>query len=144
MVSNCTCTSAVRTSGGRSSSRWMYFSRSLSSRPSSCGGGGTKAALPGRVPPIQFWLRRISPGCLFAPRPPFISLRWASFRSRIESGGPLGACLEREQVHKRRLCSLDLRRYDRLFANEGVHEPFDRRHHPAGQAEPAELLLGGL
>jgi hypothetical protein len=47
----------------------MYFSRSLSSLPSSFGGGGTKAALPGRVPPTQFWLRRISPGCLLAPRP---------------------------------------------------------------------------
>ena len=48
--------------------------------------------LPGRVPPIQFWLRRISPGCLLAPRLPFISRRWASFRSRIESGSPLGLC----------------------------------------------------
>jgi hypothetical protein len=32
-------------------------------------GGGTKAALPGRVPPIQFWLRRNSPGIWLLPRP---------------------------------------------------------------------------
>ena len=41
-------------------------------------GGGTKTALPGRVPPIQFCERLSSPGCLPAPRTPSSSRRWAS------------------------------------------------------------------
>ena len=32
-------------------------------------GGGTKTALPGRLPPIQFCERRNSPGALLLPRP---------------------------------------------------------------------------
>lgn len=52
----------------------------------------------------------------------------------------LGACLERQQVHERRLRSLDLRRHNGFFANEGIDEPLDRRHHLPGQVEPAELL----
>ena len=35
----------------------------------SSGGGSTKAALPGLLPPIQFWLCLNSPGCLPLPRP---------------------------------------------------------------------------
>ena len=71
MVSNWTWASAALTSTGRS-----VVSRRAGSAPASamqsataCGGGGTKAALPGRVPPIQFWLRRNSPGSLSLPRP---------------------------------------------------------------------------
>ena len=57
------------------------------------GGGGTKLALPGRVPPIQFCDRRISPGCLSAPRTPRISRLCASQSSRELSGKPLGLAI---------------------------------------------------
>jgi len=36
----------------------------------SVAGAGTKRALPGRVPPSQFWLRRNSPGALSPPARP--------------------------------------------------------------------------
>jgi hypothetical protein len=62
-----------RTSGGSKSSACRYFSNPPSSSPSACGGGGTYAALPGRLPPIQFWLRRTSPGSFSAPRTPCMS-----------------------------------------------------------------------
>ncbi len=32
-------------------------------------GGGPKTALPGRLPPTRFWLRRNSPGSFSLPRP---------------------------------------------------------------------------
>src|SRR3989304_3601219 len=86
MVSNCTCARPMRTSGGRPFSAWRYFSRSLRRAGSSSGGEGTKTAVPGRVPPIQFWLRRTSPGCLLAPRTPRVNRRCASLSMRIESG----------------------------------------------------------
>jgi hypothetical protein len=56
-----------------------------------CGGGGTKAALPGRVPPIQFCERRSSPGCLPAPRTPSSSSRCASHSRRTLIGNPCGS-----------------------------------------------------
>lgn len=51
--------------------------------------GGANKALPGRLPPIQFWLRRTSPGCLVAPRTPCIRRRWVSFSNRMERGKPM-------------------------------------------------------
>jgi hypothetical protein len=50
--------------------------------------GGTKLAVPGRVPPIQFWLRRNSPGCLSAPRPRASSYSCTSRSRRLENGKP--------------------------------------------------------
>ncbi|MCG3170431.1 MAG: hypothetical protein CALGDGBN_01981 [Pseudomonadales bacterium] len=49
-------------------------------------GGGTKAALPWRVPPIQFWLRRNSPGVSVLPRPLASSTPCTSRISRSDSG----------------------------------------------------------
>jgi hypothetical protein len=54
----------------------------------SSGGGGTNAALPGRVPPIQFWLRRNSPGSLLLPRPRESRISWISRMRRNDSGKP--------------------------------------------------------
>ena len=46
---------------------WMNLSRA-DIRSSTRSAGGTYAALPGRVPPIQFWERRNYPGCMWPPR----------------------------------------------------------------------------
>jgi hypothetical protein len=73
----------MRTSGASPSSAWSYFSRSPRSAGTCSDGGGAKAALPGRVPPTQFWLRRISPGCLSAPRTPRMRCRC------VVTAGPL-------------------------------------------------------
>ncbi len=57
------------------------------------GGGGTKCAFPARVPPIQFWLRRNSPG------------RLSGFdRVPLRSQGLLArlACSSDDQVARRR------------------------------------------
>jgi hypothetical protein len=56
MVSNWAWIRATLTSGGRSESVvWMKrCSRSISRSATCCGGGDTKAVLPGRVPSIQF------------------------------------------------------------------------------------------
>jgi len=45
-----------------SSSVWMNRSRAAMQSGTALGGGGTKRALTGRVPPIQFWEARNSPG----------------------------------------------------------------------------------
>ena len=52
------------------------------------GGGGTKAALPGRDPPIQFCDRRNSPGVMAAPRPFANNLACISRMRRFEIGKP--------------------------------------------------------
>ena len=63
-------TKAALTSNGRSArSSCRNRLRALMQSRTSSGGGGTQAAVPGRVPPIQFWLSRNSPGCLSLPRP---------------------------------------------------------------------------
>ena len=46
-------------------------------------------------------------------------------------------CLVCEQVHQRRLRSLDLRRDHGLLAHERVDEPLERRHHLARELKPA-------
>jgi len=51
-------------------------------------GGGTKAALPGRVPPSQLWERRKRPGSLPAPRPRERRTPWISRIRRLERGKP--------------------------------------------------------
>jgi hypothetical protein len=101
MVSNCTCRSPARTSGGSASPACRYFSNAPSTSPSACGGGGTYAALPGRLPPIQFWLRRTSPGSFSAPRTPRIRRECVSFSRRIESGRPFGIRELRARVGER-------------------------------------------
>jgi cyclophilin family peptidyl-prolyl cis-trans isomerase len=58
-------------------------------RSISHGGGGTKCALLGRVPPIQFCEFRNCPGCFEAPRTPRISLLCISLMSLRERGSPL-------------------------------------------------------
>ena len=50
----------------------MNCSMSPNSGPTHSGGGGTKAVLPGRVPPTQFCERHSSPGCLPEPRTPSV------------------------------------------------------------------------
>ena len=71
MVSNCACASPILRSIGNLSSSW----RKRSSSPRTCGtasgGGGMKvASLQVQPPgPIQFWLRRSSPGVSRLPRP---------------------------------------------------------------------------
>ncbi len=52
------------------------------------GGGGTKTALPGRDPPIQFWEVRNSPGALVLPRPFDRRILCISLRSRSDKGKP--------------------------------------------------------
>ena len=47
--------------------------KAASASGTASGGGGTKRAFPGRLPPIQFWELRTVPGCLSAPRTPRIS-----------------------------------------------------------------------
>jgi hypothetical protein len=59
--------------------------------PRRCGGGGTNTALPGREPPIQFWLRRSSPGNFGAPRAPRDSRARVAVSTRIDKGGPVGS-----------------------------------------------------
>src|SRR2546425_465908 len=73
IVSNCACASpALITGAVRPYSSWRKRSKLSSAALISCGGGGTKRALPGRVPPTQFWVRRNSPGAWLPPRAPFI------------------------------------------------------------------------
>ena len=81
---------ALTPSGGRVSRPWAYFSKSPRTSPSACGGGGTYAALPGRLPSIQFWLCRTSPGRRSAPRTPRRRRQCASLSSRIDNGKPRG------------------------------------------------------
>lgn len=67
MVSNCTWTSPALIRVGTSGvSVWMNASRSDIRSRTRSGGGATKSALPGRVPPIQIWERR---NCFVLPRP---------------------------------------------------------------------------
>src|SRR5260370_30294446 len=54
----------------------------------SCGGGGTNAALPGRVPPIQFCDCRNSPGVFCALRPVARRISCISRNSRLDNGKP--------------------------------------------------------
>jgi hypothetical protein len=49
--------------------------------------------------------------------------------------------LKGEEVDERRLRSLDLRRDDRLLADERVDEPVERGHHLSRQLEANERLL---
>ena len=50
--------------------------------------GGTKCALPGRLPPIQFCVRRNSPGAVCSPRAP-LNRCWCISRSnRLDKGNP--------------------------------------------------------
>ena len=129
------------------------------------GGGGTKTALPGRVPPIQFWLRRNSPGSLSLPRPRASSSAWISRIRRTQSGkaaaqarqavverrdvardlddvveGHAGRLvdLEEQEVGERRLRPLDLGGEHRLLAHVGVEEEVGVRQQGGDAVESAE------
>src|SRR5664279_4075830 len=146
----------------RNSSRAFMLSRTRS------GGGGTKIAVPGRVPPIQFWLFLNSPGCLSLPRLFDRRTPWISRMSRRERGNspaqPLEAMvqcrhvvrdlldvdkrhprrlviLEQEQVGQRRLSPLDLRRKHRLLAHVGVDEQGQVGYDRSQAVKPAEGLV---
>ena len=89
IVSNCRWARAIRTSVGSPSSRaWRKSSRSPMHPCTALRGGGTKVALPGLVPPIQFCDRRKCPGSLSLPRPPDIRTAWISRTRRFDSGNP--------------------------------------------------------
>ena len=60
---------AHQQAAGSNPCTWMNRSSASRHAISSEGGGGTNAAVPGRVPPIQFWLRRNSPGSLSSTAP---------------------------------------------------------------------------
>ena len=60
-------------------------------------GGGTKAAVPGREPPIQFCERRNSPGDFVLPRPRDSRTPCISRTRRFDSGNP--------SCRRRRPCS---------------------------------------
>ena len=62
IVSNCAWISPALMTTGISSSVWINFSRSASAQCISVTGAGTKLAVLGFVPPIQFWLLRNSLG----------------------------------------------------------------------------------
>lgn len=53
----------------RTGSSCMNFSRAPKQPNTSSAGGGMNRALPGREPPIQFWLRLNPPGCWRLTRP---------------------------------------------------------------------------
>ena len=128
------------------------------------GGGGTKSALPGRVPPIQFCERRNSPGSLSAPRPRESSSPCISRISRLESGKPLAQAreavlqrgdvvrdlddvverhagrlvdLEQQQIRERGLRAFDLRREHRFSADVGVEEELGIRQQGRDAVEAA-------
>ena len=89
MVSNWRCASPARSKADiPGTDACKKRSRSDMQSATSCGGGGTKVALPGRVPPIQFCDRRKFPGSCSLPRPPAMSRRCTSRSSRFDSGNP--------------------------------------------------------
>jgi len=135
--------------GVGSGSSCRNCSRSLIAGTTSVAGAGTKRALPGRVPPSQFWLRRNSPGALSPPRARHQQLADLAQQPVAERelagldplepvahrGDVIGRLLdvverhsgrllvlEEQQVRQRRLRSLDLRREHRLLADVRIQE----------------------
>jgi hypothetical protein len=81
----------MRTNGGNGSFWCSQRSSAANASGTASGGGGTKCALPGRIPPIQFCVVRICPGDFAEPRTPFIRLRWQHVRNEcphfLSAGG---------------------------------------------------------
>ena len=169
MVSNCTWMSPAFSSGGRpDASSWRNRSRWSSAPCISAGGGGTKSALPGRVPPIQFCVRRNSPGAFSPPRPAAMSraVHLADQAQRegqgveppqpvhhgvdvarhlthvVEGGARGGLGLEAQQVGERRLRALDLGREHGFLADVHVEEQLLARQQHGDAVEPPERALG--
>ena len=91
MVSNCTWARAALTRIGSWAS-WRNLSRLPIAAATSVGGGGTNRALPGRVPPSQFWVRRNSPGA-------FVAAAYAGHQPCVD--------LAQQAVAQRQLARLD-------------------------------------
>ena len=88
IVSNCAWATPAWTRAGSGPGSWRNRSRSPRDSSISCGGGGTKLAFWSDAPdgPIQFWLRRNSPGLFSAPRTPVINRSWTSRIRRRDRG----------------------------------------------------------
>ena len=133
MVSNCTCRSPARTSGGRVSSAWRYRAATAAHQP-----------LVRLAQEAHRKRQALGIGELGARVGERVEVVANLFDVGVGGGALLcaGLGLEREQVDERRLCSFDLRREDGLLAHEGVDEPVERRNHLPGQLEANERSLG--
>ena len=87
MASNCACASPAWTSAGRVLS-WRNRSQSFRQSANASAGGGTYVAVDGVDPgaPIQFCVRRNSPGAAALPRTSVMSSSCASRTRRSDSG----------------------------------------------------------
>jgi hypothetical protein len=128
------------------------------------GGGGTKRAFPGRLPPIQFCDRRNSPGS-FSASPSgeehpvdFPQEPEGDRKSLGDPGDAKGECadvvrhllhvverhagsrvgFEEQQVGERRLRALDLGREHRFLAHVGVEKECGLRQQEGDSIEPAD------